>query len=92
MSLMSWYTTFNGFKDSVFANGQGLVAGLSSMAIQVILLGGILNIIPITLDMWYKMREKKVQFRGEKDLGKLLIMFLKKLPAFLGFAFKCSVI
>ena len=89
---MSWYTTFNGFKDSVFANGQGLVAGLSSMAIQVILLGGILNIIPITLDMWYKMREKKVQFRGEKDLGKLLIMFLKKLPAFLGFAFKCSVI
>lgn len=60
MSLMSWYTTFNGFKDSVFANGQGLIAGLSSMAIQVILLGGILNIIPISIDM-NNVKKKKVE-------------------------------
>ena len=62
MSLMSWYTTFNGFKDSVFANGQGLVAGLSSMAIQVILLGGILNIVPITKEM-NNMKKKKTETR-----------------------------
>lgn len=92
MSLMSWYTTFNGFKDSVFANGQGLVAGLSSMAIQVILLGGILNIVPITRDMWYKMREKKTESQEEKNLWGFLIRYLKKTPAFLGFALKFSII
>lgn len=92
MSLMSWYTTFNGFKDSVFANGQGLVAGLSSMAIQVILLGGILNIVPITIDMWYKMRENKTESQEEKNWWEFLIKYLKKTPAFLGFALKFSII
>lgn len=71
---MSWYTTFNGFKDSVFANGQGLIAGLSSMAIQVILLGGILNIIPISIDM-NNVKKKKV------ETG-------KKISAYLGFLAK----
>lgn len=44
MSLMSWYTTYGGFKNTVFVEGQELVAGLASMAIQLILLGGVLHI------------------------------------------------
>lgn len=33
MSIMSWYTTYGGFKNTVFAEGQELAAGLASMAI-----------------------------------------------------------
>lgn len=47
MSLLSWYTTFGGFKNTVFAEGQELTAALASMAIQLILLGGVLNLIPV---------------------------------------------
>ena len=47
MSLMSWYTTYGGFKNTVFAEGQELVAGLASMAIQLILLGGVLHFASI---------------------------------------------
>lgn len=47
MSLLSWYTTFGGFKNTVFAEGQELTAALASMAIQLILLGGVLNLVPV---------------------------------------------
>lgn len=47
MSIMSWYTTYGGFKNTVFAEGQELVAGLASMAIQLILLGGVLHFVSI---------------------------------------------
>lgn len=60
MSLLSWYTTYSGFKTSVFSNGQGLTAGLASMAIQVILLGGVLYLFPI-LELMYKKAKKKIQ-------------------------------
>lgn len=51
MSIMSWYTTYNGFKNSVFAN-HGFTAGLASMAIQLVLLTGVLCLIPIINKLW----------------------------------------
>lgn len=81
MSLMSWYTTYNGFKNSVFANGQGLIAGLASMAIQVILLGGVLFIFPISKMIWdgivktvKELWENRSTLKALKEVFKRLFM------------------
>ncbi len=52
MSLLSWYTTYGGFKNTVFAEGQELTAGLASLAIQLILLGGVINYAPVIKTIW----------------------------------------
>jgi len=66
MSLLSWFTTYDGFKNTVFAsNGHsGLTAALSSMAIQIVLLGGVLHLCPTILSIYERYKNKK-QVRGK---------------------------
>ncbi len=49
MSLLSWYTTYQGFRNTVFALDRhaALVAMLASLAIQTALLTGVLKYFPI---------------------------------------------
>ncbi len=60
MSLLSWYTTYGGFKNTVFAEGQELTAGLASLAIQLILLGGVINYVPVIKIIWQNGNNKKI--------------------------------
>lgn len=66
MSLLSWFTTYDGFKNTVFAsNGHsGLTAALSSMAIQIVLLGGVLHLCPTILSIYERYKNKK-QVQGK---------------------------
>ncbi len=62
MSLLSWYTTYGGFKNTVFAEGQELTAGLASLAIQLILLGGVINYVPVIKTIWRSKKHKWIRF------------------------------
>ncbi len=68
MSLLSWYTTYGGFKNTVFAEGQELTAGLASLAIQLILLGGVINYVPVIKIIW--------QNGNNKNISILAILFV----------------
>lgn len=67
MSLLSWYTTYQGFQNTVFARDKHsvLTAMLASLAIQTALLAGVLKYFPIigTIRQNYQ-REK--QKKGNK--------------------------
>lgn len=88
MSLLSWYTTSDGFKNTVFASNPhaGITATLASLAIQTVLLAGVLKYGPIVVAIWDRCRrrlarvELKVNIREHKkwEVSKLQYDFLQK--------------
>lgn len=70
MSLLSWYTTYQGFQNTVFARDKhsGLTAMLASLAIQTALLAGVLKYFPIigTIKQNYQREKQEKQKQGKK--------------------------
>lgn len=67
MSLLSWYTTYQGFQNTVFAGDRHavLTAMMASLAIQTALLAGVLKYFPMIDSIKQKYRIEK-QKRPEK--------------------------
>lgn len=97
MSLLSCFTTYQGFRNTVFASEKsGLTAGIASVAVQTVLLAGVLKYFPMR-DVLLKKRDGEIQ-RQEADPKQLKAIEIKYnaqlsiIKAIIGFALATSVL
>lgn len=72
MSLLSWYTTYQGFQNTVFARDKHAVftAMMASLAIQTALLAGVLKYFPMMDSIKQKYRkESREKPEKKKQIG-----------------------